>query len=117
MSELRANPLQPTSSTLEQLLSLRSALRVQIRWTKEQMISEVQQTLSRMRFAKIEADVNGHYQFSALPAGEYVLFAEFGIGDQLRQWWVPIVLATGDTLRRDLDPSRAQDPESFCSLR
>jgi hypothetical protein len=49
--------------------------------------------------------MDAHYVFSVAKPGKYVVFSGWTIGDRLYQWWAPIDVALGQTLKRDLDNS------------
>jgi hypothetical protein len=49
--------------------------------------------------------INAHFRFTGVPAGKYILFAEWQLGSSDYRWWVPISLSEGQSLHKDLDTS------------
>lgn len=58
--------------------------------------------------------VNAHYSFSAVPAGRYVLFAEWTLGSSSYAWWKSVTLHAGENIRLDLDNSSEVRAALYC---
>lgn len=60
--------------------------------------------------------MNAHYSFTGLTAGEYVLFAEWSLGDKRYQYqfYTVVNLKAGQTLTKDLENSVEADDKLFC---
>lgn len=51
-----------------------------------------------------QTDVNGHFEFASVHPGEYALWAETTIGDNLYTW-LKVLIVTSGPVRQDLDNS------------
>jgi hypothetical protein len=58
--------------------------------------------------------INAHFRFELVPSGKYFLFGEWKIGDNNYQWWAPIEVLPGTTLKKDLDNSVEADGLASC---
>jgi hypothetical protein len=71
-------------------------------------------TLVGARVTESATGVNAHFQFTGLTPGRYVLWAETEIGEHHYTWWAPLVLAAGDSAKKDLDNSTEADHFVYC---
>jgi hypothetical protein len=58
--------------------------------------------------------MNANYRLTVTRPGNYVLFSEWTIGDNVYAWWAPITIAAGQSLKRDLDNSVADSKLLAC---
>lgn len=58
--------------------------------------------------------VNGHFRFTAVPAGEYFLFAEMPLRDDLTWWLVPVRVGAKQLVAIDLDNSNTLPSVPLC---
>lgn len=61
------------------------------------------------------ADVNGHFRFTGLRPGPYMLFADWKVDTTTHQWWSKVRLFAGETRKKDLDVSSQVEPSRLCS--
>lgn len=78
---------------------------------------QVRQALVSATVDTVSAGMNAHFMFARVPAGTYILFGEWKIGDNDYQWWAPVSVVASKTLRRDLDNSVEADNRVFCGIR
>jgi hypothetical protein len=63
------------------------------------------------------AEAEAWYRFDSLTPGPYVVWAQARIGDNDYTWWAETLLAQGDSVRLDLDPSREAGTRLYCNIR
>lgn len=63
------------------------------------------------------AEKEAWYRFDSLTPGPYVIWAQAHIGDNDYTWWAETLLAQGDSVRLDLDPSREAGARLYCNIR
>jgi hypothetical protein len=62
------------------------------------------------------AGVEARYRFARVSSGRYFIFSPWDIGDHRYRFVAPLVVTTGDTLRRDLDNSVESSDKLYCGL-
>lgn len=55
-----------------------------------------------------------HYKLSAVPFGQYLLFAEMQLENRRYRWWTSIDVTTPGPITRDLDNSQLGDDDMIC---
>lgn len=87
----------------------------------EALLDRTEATINRVLLAAaaraVAAEPEAWYRFDSLTPGPYVLWAQAHIGDNDYTWWAETLLAQGDSVRLDLDPSREASARLYCDIR
>ncbi|MGC9999900.1 MAG: hypothetical protein ABSE21_07350 [Bryobacteraceae bacterium] len=67
--------------------------------------------------SKSNSGVNSHFKFDGVPAGDYALWARFPIGDRWYQWFIPVTVAPGEHVVRDLDTASMNRRVVYCGIK
>jgi hypothetical protein len=86
----------------------------------EALLDGTEATINRVLIAaatRTAAEKEAWYRFDSLTPGRYVIWAQAHIGDNDYTWWAETLLAQGDSVRLDLDPSREAGARLYCNIR
>jgi hypothetical protein len=61
--------------------------------------------------------VNSHFKFDGVPAGSYALWAQFPIGERWYQWFIPVTVAPGVRVVRDLGTASMNRQVVYCGIK
>lgn len=73
-------------------------------------------TLSHAAVDSAASGVNAHYRFANARPGKYALYLQWTIGENDYRWWAPVTVATGDSVRKDLDNKSEAGSALTCGL-
>jgi hypothetical protein len=74
-------------------------------------------TLLGASMTSTSSGATSHFKFDDVPAGLYGLWAQFPIADNWYQWFIPVRLAAGQHLVRDLDTDSMNRDVVYCGIK
>lgn len=92
----------------------KAASEAQLDSLRRETIREMRESLAAALVDTVSSGMEAHYQFANVPPGDYVVFAEWAIGDNRYAWWAPVEVRSGQSVKRDLDNSTEESGQLYC---
>lgn len=92
-------------------------IRYAIAAAQSSMEAAIRAEVSQRTVASAPTGMSAHYRLSDISAGEYVVTAEWSIGETRYVWWSPVRLRDQQVLRLDLDNSNEAGGRVYCGTR